>query len=225
VSTETNIALGLLAFGILSASGGYAVGRRVHRADDLVLQFRRAANETMGQVAAFHRIARLREKEIAPSTRRFRSHGELPLTAADKAYFQVGAQEARRKLGSLKDAHLQLTKRQRDRLAKLWTEDIAHSAPIVARQSGITKVEHQPGKHHPDKLLPHQGAGGGTPAARTEGKLRDQWKALRKELQDKHGGDLAKWTAEIKNHPLTQQVKQKDSDYWLGQVKNVPQLA
>lgn len=231
MSDESNIAWALLAFGLLAAGGGYAAGRKVHReADPLVLQFRNAANKVMGDAAAFFRISKLRENEIAPKRGRFSSHDELPLTAADKAYFTVGTKEAREKLATLRQNEIMLTKRQRERLDRLWEQDIAFVAPIVARQSGITKIERPrfPGKHHPDKLLPdqiHVGAQGAIEHKPRADSVKERWKALRKELQEKHGGDLDKWTAEIKAHPLTAELKQKENSYWLQQVANVKQLA
>lgn len=231
MSDNSNLAWWLLVFGagaVVLGGGGYAAGRHIHGPTKDVRAFRDAASRIFADIRKFYRVAKLREKEIAPSTKRFRSHDELPLSAADKAYFRTGTEDARTQLTTLNKGLISLTTRQQETLAKLWLEDITQIAPIVARQSGIAKVQHQLGKRHPDKLLPdqiHVGPQGAIEHKPRADSVKERWKALRKELQEKHGGDLDKWTAEIKAHPLTAELKQKENSYWLQQAANVKQLA
>ena len=236
MSENSNLAWWLLAFGagtlVLGGGAGYAAGRKLHGPTADVRIFRDAANRVFADIRKFYRVAKLREKEIAPSSKRFRKHGELPLTAADKAYFRTGTEDARTQLTNLNKGLISLTTRQQETLARLWLEDITQIAPIVARQSGIAKVQHQLGKRHPDKLLPdqiHVGPQHAAPASHQPKKAGAddvaRWKELRKELQQKHNSDKAKWVGEIKNHPLTLAVKQSAPGYWQSQVQNVPELA
>lgn len=228
MSTESNIAWALLAFGLLAGAGGYAAGRKVHRVGPLVLNFRKAATRAMDDASEFFKSAKKREAEIAPSTKRFRTHGELPLQAAEKAYFRVGTEEHRSKLKTLREGMISLTERQQARLEKLWEQDIAFVAPIVARQSGITKIDRPrfPGKHHPDKLLPDQihvgpqGAPQTTPAPQTAPalvtkSLRDQFHALKNEAKTR----LGSWSAAIaevraKHGDLLKRLATEDKTYW-----------
>lgn len=213
MSTESNIAWALLAFGLLTAGGGYAAGRKLHGPDKDMVNARKAASRNMDEIDAFIREIKLREKEIAAKGGVL-GHGELGMPEAERTYYKDRVKELNGKLSTLRSAYAILTKSQRGRLERQANVDYKAIAPTVARQSHIEHVPQQARIEH----KPQQGP------SRSES-IKERWKDLRRELQSKHRGDLDKWTAEIKAHPLTAELKQKENSYWLQQVANVKQLA